>query len=285
MKKILFPTDFSNAANQAFIYALKIAQKLQAEVVTLHVYQKPDVSALHLPDVLKEVYDSLDLEAFENYRDEIPFLRKIAETHNLSGIRISNILEIGETIPTILKTAAAINADMIVMGTKGAGWLKEIFMGSTAAEVLENAGCPVLAVPEDASFDGSIDKIAVTSNYTGEDQKTLLKVLDWAVLFDATVYCVHVDSSHTESITRRMENFKQTTGASDRVKYVVLNEFEMEKAIIHFVENERIDILAMLTHKRSFFAELFNYSHAKAMSYHTKVPILSIQSHTLNSEG
>jgi nucleotide-binding universal stress UspA family protein len=283
MKKILFPTDFSDAANHAFIYALKIAKSLQAEIVTLHVFQLPDVKALHLPNTLKEIYNSMDLEAFENYRDEIPFLRKLAEENGLGNIPISNILEIGEPIPVILKTAASIPAGMIVMGTKGAGWLKEIFTGSVTGEIMEKAACPVLAIPEKAAFDGAINKIAVTTDYSEEDCKTVEKVLEWASLFDATVDCLHVDASHTESITHRMDDFKRKFAGNDRLRFVVLNEFELEKSIAHYIEDNGIDILAMLTHRRSFFQELFNYSHAKAMTYHQKVPVLSIPAHTLDA--
>ena len=281
MKKILFPTDFSDAANQAFIYALKIAKSLKAEIITLHVYQLPDVNAVQLPNTMKEIYDSIDLEAFENYRDEIPFLRKMAASNELDDVPVSNILETGETIPVILKTAKSINADMIVMGTKGAGKLKEIFIGTVAGEVLENASCPVLAVPVNASFDRTIDKIAVTSDYTDEDLNALKKVLAWAQLFDATVHCVHVDTSQTENTSHQMDAFKEKIGPNDRLKFVVLEETDMEKSLAHFVEDNEIDILAMLTHKRSFFEELFHNIHAKSMSYHLKVPILSIPAHTL----
>jgi len=281
MKKILFPTDFSDAANHAFIYALQVAKKLGAQIITLHVYQLPDIKALHLPVTLKEVYDSLKVEVFENYRDEVPFLRKIAEENGYGDVPMTHSLEEGESIPGILKAAQSTGADMIVMGTKGAGWLKEIFIGSVAGEVLENAPCPVLAVPIEATFDGTINKIAVTTDFTEEDCKTLNKVLEWAQQFDAVVYCVHVDTSHTEGIVRNMEKFKEKMGITHGIEYVVLNEFDLEKSISQFIESHQIDILAMLTHKRSFFEELFNYSHAKAMSYHTNIPILSIQAHTL----
>lgn len=48
MKKILFPTDFSDNSNNAFVYALKLAEKLQAEVITLHVYQFPVLDSSYM---------------------------------------------------------------------------------------------------------------------------------------------------------------------------------------------------------------------------------------------
>jgi len=46
MKRILFPTDFSEAANHAFIYALEIAKAFQLPLTVLHVYQLPDISSV-----------------------------------------------------------------------------------------------------------------------------------------------------------------------------------------------------------------------------------------------
>ena len=37
MKKILFPTDFSDVSKNAFIYALKLADSINAEIITMHV--------------------------------------------------------------------------------------------------------------------------------------------------------------------------------------------------------------------------------------------------------
>jgi nucleotide-binding universal stress UspA family protein len=53
MKKILYPTDFSETAENAFIYALQIADTLGASVITLHAFDRPDISNFNLPNVIK----------------------------------------------------------------------------------------------------------------------------------------------------------------------------------------------------------------------------------------
>ena len=72
MKKILYPTDFSETAENAFIFALQIADHLGASIITIHAFDKPDISNFNVPDTLMEVYDSIDLDVFENYEDEVP---------------------------------------------------------------------------------------------------------------------------------------------------------------------------------------------------------------------
>lgn len=276
MKNILFPTDFSEAANQAFIYALHLADKWKARITTLHAYQKPDVSGVHLPITLKEFYDSLDLFEFESYRDAIPDLVHMAEKNGFGHIGMQHVLEEGPTVKTICEVAKRDQVDLIVMGTTGARGLKEIFMGSVAGEVLENACCPVLAVPEKASFDGMIDNVAFTTSFAEEEKKALERLQTLLIPFQPQIHCINVDLAHTEELTHRMDRFRSSLENVDRLSFAVLDATDIQQAITNYLGEHRIDILAMLTHKRSFLQELFHYSKTKMMSYHAEVPVLAL---------
>jgi nucleotide-binding universal stress UspA family protein len=281
MQKILFPSDFSEAADNAFLFALNIARGMQAELVVCHAYQLPDLRAVNLPSTMKDINESIGKEVSREFNSRMIAYRKLADDAGFADIRLSEFLQEGDTLRTILHAASLSNSVMIIMGTTGAGMLKEVFLGSVAGEVMENATCPVLAIPRAASFKGSLGKIAVTTNYLEEDALLLKKVMGWASLFNAKVYCIHVDSAHTDGITHKMDAFKAAVPVDESVECSVLNEFDLEKAIVHFVQENNIDIVAMLAHRRSFFKELFQYSLAKAMSYHTEIPILAFQAEML----
>lgn len=281
MKTILFPTDFSTAAERAFIYALKFAKNIGASITTIHAYELPYIEGVSLPNTLREIYDSIDLEEFENYRDNIPQLHEIAKVNALTNVPIKHILKQGETIPTILRTAQEINADMIIMGTKGATGLKEVFFGSVAGAVLEKAKCPVLAVPEKAEFDGKIDHIAFTTTFKEEDEKALRKVLAFAALFNAQVYCINLDSAHIETYANRMETFKVGFSEKNNIIFETLDSDDFEKTLSSFLDQNNIDILAMLTHRRKGFLDrLFNYSLTKKMAYHLDTPVFAVHAAT-----
>jgi len=282
MKNILFPTDFSSVANNAFIYALEIADELDASITTIHAYKLPDIRGAHLPHTLQEVYDSISIEKFENYKDSIPLLHEIAAENDLSHVSISHILREGETIPTVLHAVKSENIDAIVMGTKGASGLRQIFVGSTAGEVLENAACPVLAVPEKATFDGSLDRIAITTSFKEEEKKALKKVIEFGRYFEAEIYCINVDTAHTEEYKQQMKQLKREFEHLKHVNFEVLKGNDILKSVSKYVEENQIDVLAMVSHRRNFFQELFNYSSVKKMSYHSKTPILSIQASTID---
>lgn len=285
MKKILFPTDFSEAANNAFIYALNLADKLNASILTLHSYTLPDVGTavgFTLPGHLKEFYDSIDINEFENFKSALPALRKIADDNGFDQIDIKHALESGlDSTSTILEVAERENVDFIVMGTKGAKGLKEIFVGTHAAKVMESANCPVLIVPSKANFDGKLDKIAVTTEFAKDEEQALRKVLDFSQALGTHTECINVDLFHTHQYYDRMAFWKKQFPEYQNLSFKVLEGNELESTIMKYLVDNEIDLLVMLTHKRTFIEDLFHYSITKKMAYHSTVPIMSIQAHSL----
>lgn len=277
MKKILFPTDLSDAANHAFIYALQLADKWQASITTLHVYQELQVGDVHLPGSLYNFYQTMDLYSFQNYKDSIPVLVDLAEKNDMGHIEVRHMLQEGEVVKNILEAADQEAADMIVLGTTGARGLKEIFLGSVAGEILENATCPVLAVPAKAEFDGTIDNIAYATGYQAADVDALHKLVELFESFNPNFHCISVDLAHTANWTHQMEEFKQTVGETAQpIHYQVIDSTDIQKGITDYLADKQIDIITMLTHKRNFIQELFNYSKTKALAYHASTPVLAL---------
>jgi nucleotide-binding universal stress UspA family protein len=274
MKKILFPTDFSKSTEKAFVYALNLAKQLDATITTLHAYEKPDVGAFVLPTSLQRFYDGIDWNEFENYQDTIPSLRKIALENQLESIEINHAMIEGETLEVIQKTA--VDYDLIVMGTAGASVLKEVFWGTVSGEVMEIAPCPVVVIPEQAVFDGKINKIAVTIEFSEEDGKVLKNVLKLAHILDAKVEAIHIDIKHTGQLTNQIQAFRDAFSHIENLRFTELEGEGIVETIATYAENTNIDLITMVTHKRTFWGELFNYSHAKQMTYQHKIPVFAI---------
>lgn len=275
MKKILFPTDFSDTSRNAFIYALRLAENIGAEVVTLHVYDLPTLSLRGMPSSIKEIYDSIELENFENYKDEIPYLREIAEENGLGHIKLSNVLKHGDFIWTLNHVAKEEEADLIVMGTNGAKGLKEIFVGSVSGSVLVESNTNVLIVPDEAQYE-SLKNIAFTTRFRDKDHTGLKQIIEIAKGFDAHVHCLYVRTPSSdvseEEIKKWQKKFKK-----DKVEFHIVEASNVKETIRIFNKLMKIDLMAIVSYKRSFFSELLEQSLAQKLSYQARVPILTFK--------
>jgi nucleotide-binding universal stress UspA family protein len=131
---ILFPTDFSENAQQAFPFACSLARDCGARVVVLYVTPPPlghdELEAQRDPE--------------EYYRPLWKALREMQAPDN--DVRVEHRLEEGDASQRILEAAQEIPVGLIVMGTHGRTGLGRLLLGSVAEQVLRKAACPVLTV-------------------------------------------------------------------------------------------------------------------------------------------
>ena len=62
------------------------------------------------------------------------------------NIEVNSVFEVGSPGPAILSVAKKNNADLIVMGSRGLGPIKGLFMGSVSSYVVTHSTCPVMIV-------------------------------------------------------------------------------------------------------------------------------------------
>jgi nucleotide-binding universal stress UspA family protein len=120
MKRILFPTDFSEGTN-AFIHALQFAKIVQGELVLLHAFELPVFDNQFFPENYMMIYESVELSQFEMFEEEIQNFAHSARDH-LDKIRMTHRLMDGNLLYNI-KSIKDDKIDYVVMGTEGAsGW-------------------------------------------------------------------------------------------------------------------------------------------------------------------
>ena len=274
MKKILFPTDFSEKANNAFVYALKWAEKYDAEIVTLHVYELPiiDMSYVDVPIYQAEVYQSLELNSFQNYKDQIPVLREIATRHNLEHIPISNVLLSGDLVSNILQLVESERINFVIMGTSRVSGFKEMFLGTNTASVMTGSEACIIGIPDDSSY-RPIHKICFTTQFSEEEQEALRKLILIAEKFDASIECLHVQTVGNEVKEVVIANWKLLF-ESQKVHFTTVKSEEIEDSILTYISENSIDLLAVAKHKRGFWDSLFHASLTKKLAMHIDIPLL-----------
>jgi nucleotide-binding universal stress UspA family protein len=275
--KILFPTDFSNAAENAFVYALKLAELLQGTITVVHAYE---VLQFHTwveeSTNMEDVNDKITIGEFEQFRDKVELLKRIAAQNQLSHIEINySLKESDYVIEAILNEAKEINADIIVIGTTGASGLKEILFGSVASKVIDGASCPVFMVPDTANYRG-IEKIGLTLEYKPGELQLIEKALAISRRLGAHLHCLHVDVYDPEWEKVRLKEYKEAFAHESDISFHIHYELDVEKGILEFMKFNQIDVVIMRVHHQSKLKELFSYSIARRVAYHTDIPLIGL---------
>ncbi|PRZ20715.1 universal stress protein [Flavobacterium granuli] len=274
MKRILFPTDFSEVATNAFVHALEFAKIVQGEIILLHTFDLPIFDNQFFPENYMVIYESVELSQFDMFKDEIPKLRAIAEERNLDKIKMSHRLMDGDLVFNINKAIKDDKIDYVVMGTAGASGWSEFFSGTNTGAVLMDVKVPLLCVPLDAQFK-KIHTIGFTTRFRPKDKKALKKVLEIAKMAHADLKCLYVKTEKSDVDKETIKKWEEEF-ADEPIEFFVIASDEVKETILDFILYKEIDMLTMLTYKRSFFEGLFHPSLTKKFANSFDVPILSI---------
>ena len=280
MKTILVPTDFSKNADNALKYAIEFAKKEQSKLIILHAYQINYSEAYIAFDVLAEEKNNLRTEA-ESKLKALSLRLKSEDNINSELLCADDF-----TVDAILETIKNKNVDLVVMGTRGATGLQEFLFGSNTAKVIRNAKCPVIAVPQDATF-RPLKKITYATDYLATDINDLKKIVEFANEFKAQVTVLHVTEEimSKESEEDSMRIFKNAS--LKEINYPDLNfklvkGGDIEKTLADFVNTDTTDLLVTSVHHRDILDRIFSKNISKNLSYHTKVPLMAFH-HTSSS--
>jgi len=273
MKKILFPTDFSEAATNAFVHALEFAKTVNGELILLHTFEFPIYDNQFFPQNYNILFDTLQLTQFDKFKEELPKLHAIAEGRNLNHIKMSHRLMDGHLLFNINRAIIEECIDYIVMGTAGATGWEAFFVGTNTGNTIAAVAIPVLSVPLESKFK-KIETIGFTTRFREKDKKALQEVLKFAKKTKAKIKCLYVktDNSDVSSVTIKQW---EDEFIGEPIQFSIIPSEDVQDIILDFVLFKDIDVLAMLTYKRNFFVELFKPSLTQKFSNSLAIPVLA----------
>ncbi len=277
MKKILFPTDFSETANNAFIYALKLAKSIDAEIYVLNTYEMPVISTTSAgqPELIQNVYNSIELNNFENFKKQVPQLRRTAEDYDCADIKLTFIFEEGIMLSILQKIISKEEIDFIVMGTNGNSGFEKKLLGSNTVHVMENVSIPILSVPRKAQFK-RLNHFGFATMLRESDKPGLHQIIKIANYLNADVKVLHVLRNENPSAMDVLDQWKKEFNEANVSFHTVLNE-KLEDSVFFFIDDQLIDVMCIVKRHLNFFEKLFTTSLSKQLSYHADVPVLVLK--------
>ena len=272
MKTILVPTDFSKCAENAANYALEFADKFNLKVI-LH-------NSTHLPTLAVEV-------PFEEISEE----KLLAESKNNmkkyfqnekiknKNLIVEDNVSFGFAVDNIISLAKENMTSIIIMGTKGTSNLEGLLLGSITAFVMEKAPCPVLVIPENATFK-DIKKIVFATDYHKNDVEAIHFLSTIASKYNAEILVVHESAvTLTDNLERDLfEIFKNEViqkVSYKNISFKFIVGYDISKDINIILEDEHADLLAISSRKKNIFTKLFEKNLTKIITHHTKIPLIA----------
>ena len=274
MYKILVPVDFSEKSEYAVKIAAQIGKKIDAKIYLLHLVELPS--------------GIVDMGAGSNFSipESMMYLRKVKEkilalktAFFNDGQIVKYSIKFQRPYEGIRDYVKKINADLIVMGSKGVSDFEEMIIGSNTEKVVRTSTVPVIVVKTDAKK-FKFKKIVFASNYENENKDAFKDFLTFAKQFNSQIHLLKINTvSSFESSTVTKEKIKDFIKDFDlnRKTIHIHNDVSVVKGITNFAQEIDADLIALTTHGRSGLSSLFNSSIAKSVSKSVLRPVITFK--------
>jgi nucleotide-binding universal stress UspA family protein len=136
---ILVAIDGSKISNQALEAAIEEARVWKATVHAIYVVETGLFSSLPMDSTWEIMYSMLENEG----NRALETARELAER---SGVKIEPLMKQGHAGTEIVRAAAELGADLVIVGSHGKSEVDRLLLGSVSSFVVSNSGKTVMVV-------------------------------------------------------------------------------------------------------------------------------------------
>lgn len=258
MITVIVPTDFSETANNAALYAGKmLTGNYEVELILYHVYEKESQA--------------------ENAEKTLNDLKDLLSQQSIVKIQCRNEHS-DDFIDSLDRLARHLDAQLIVMGISSKSKLGQVFFGSNTLKIVQKNACPVMIIPPEAQYTGK-KNVALISDFKDVQKTTpVTPIKNILKMFNPSLHIVNVDSEIYVSLSEEylqeraylLESFQEF-----RPEFYFIRTFDVHDTIHTFVQDKKIDMLITIPRHHSMFSNLFKISNTKKLVYESAIPILA----------
>jgi nucleotide-binding universal stress UspA family protein len=145
LKNILAATDFSSLSRHAADRAARLASTSRARIRLVHALSGSALTGLNR---LLGLHSTVEQALIEQTRHALEAMA--SELGTARSIVIETALAQGAVLDEIIRQADEIHADLLVLGARGAGFMRHLELGTTSERLLRKSKRPVLVVKQRA---------------------------------------------------------------------------------------------------------------------------------------
>ncbi|MBO8175478.1 MAG: universal stress protein [Thermococcus sp.] len=275
-EKILFPTDFSEVSLHALRNCVPKFFELGAKKLYL----------VHIVDIT-----ATDIEALELMKIDEEQLNNLADELRGRGIEVEPIVKLGIPSLEIAEIAKEKNVDLIISPSKGENILRQMFLGSTASNLVRATKKPVLLIRYEwdeeekrikclSDCEKIFDKPLVALDFSPCSIRIMEAVRKFEELVKEGILLHVVDYGKAEELEENIAKAKQNLE-----KYVKIVKFPVETEVVAGVASQGIiglsiakgaTLIVMGKKGRSIIKDLLLGSTAERVIRDSKLPVLLV---------
>ncbi|NEV94967.1 universal stress protein [Psychroflexus sp. YR1-1] len=269
---ILLPTDFSDNAWSAAVYALQLYKEKECKFFFLHSTKMTVSTMSNFSNKLLKVIS-------DNALKELSDLKSIAENSNANANHEFEIILSTEGLQGAIDTAMKkYNIDIIVMGTKGTTGAKGFLLGSITVRMIKKIkNCPILIVPDEFDF-VKPTQIAFPTDFNRFYGEELLPIKHLAELYNSKIRVLHINEEDklTQIQEYNLEMLKSYLKNYECSFHWMPDYAKKTQEINDFIEELDINMLAMINYKHSLIESIVKEPIIKKIGFKPIVPVLVI---------
>lgn len=273
METILIATDFSDAANNAADYAVRLASLFDVRLALINTYTIPYSSY--------ETGTSGDLINLlqESSEKGLQELKARIEQQNKNKFEITCYSDFGFAEDKIVETAKKVEADIIILGITGEGGkIKENLIGSTAIKVARETDIPVFIIPEGVKYH-PIRKISFACDLNKTEESDLIYIGRYfGKLFDAELEIVHIEEPGEEFSEEKTKTYAVINKKLETIPHssAFITDKNTGKALTEYFAAHPTDAIMIYPRKHNLFHSLFSPSISKELAFHCRYPLICV---------
>lgn len=277
MLKILIPTDLSENAYQATIYATELFKHGPAQFFLLHAFADQVYEMKNIET--ETVFEEVKTEVFQQTENALEDLKqKVFQFSPNPKHQLHCVSEFGMLVDAVNDWVEKENIDVVVMGTKGQTADKNITFGSNTLQVIKYVKCPVLAIPENYNPVYPQNILFSTDLQLPYKRRELKLLANMAKRFAAQLHFLYVSDFDTLSF-RQQDNkdFLESMFEENLVHFYQKSGRDITAVVNSFILENEIDLLVMVNTRHSYLENILYQSTIEKIGLHINIPFLVLQ--------
>ncbi|WP_299762083.1 universal stress protein [uncultured Dokdonia sp.] len=261
MKNILVPIGSSNGAITTLQYAIDLAEKIDANVYVISVFQEfSRVGGMSKVNTLLKEESENRIDTVLNSVDK-KSVSVIA--HPIKGEILEGVERFNKHVPV----------DLMILSPRSNSQRDEVYLGKTSGKLVKDTNIPALVVPVNEVFKAP-EKILMAFKYGKFSKKRMLDpIFKFQKHFDSKVHLLHVETpDSTPEMLEVSGKLKRIISSYTQTK----NATTYQGVLEHFQSHDP-DMICVVQRKRGFFKKLWETDAVLKKDFYTTKPLLILR--------